>query len=219
MNQQCVKQIKEILVEYKQYPQGLEAFGIRGRRDSDFRFKLYGFDTLLKPEFDVLDLGCNCGFIDMLIAPRVRNVVGFDISPQMVSVARLSAEALDYKNCYFIEADFNDQMLLSKAFHNPFDLVLACQMHHWVNLPFSIYADRIVGYVKEGGFLLFESHDTETIDRNLTDKLHILYTKGVSVVHEGEWVEDPEEFWNPPRKGHKKIPRKFFLLQKGNDAL
>ena len=45
-------------------------------------------ERLLSPAADVLDLGCGIGRVAAALAPRVRSVLGIDISPGMVAEAR-----------------------------------------------------------------------------------------------------------------------------------
>ncbi len=44
-------------------------------------------EGLLRPEFDVVDLGCGIGRVSAAIAPRVRSVLGVDVSPAMIAEA------------------------------------------------------------------------------------------------------------------------------------
>lgn len=199
--------IKALLDQHGQYPQGLKALGIVGRRDSDFRYGLYDIDGYLNDKLDVLDIGCNCGFFSYLLSRKVRSVTGIDIDPLLINVADMAIEALNVDNCTFIVQDF-------AKFHpiNQYDLVIASQVHHWISLSFTEYADLLKGVVKDGGYLLFESHDTDTVDFDIARKVHALAVRGFSVVHSGQWVEDPGQYWVPPKK-HKKIPRQFYLMR------
>ncbi len=45
-------------------------------------------ERLLSPDRDVLDLGCGIGRVAAALAPRVRSVLGIDVSPAMVAQAR-----------------------------------------------------------------------------------------------------------------------------------
>ena len=43
---------------------------------------------LIGPDSDVLDFGCGIGRIAAAVAPRVRSVIGLDLSPGMIAEAR-----------------------------------------------------------------------------------------------------------------------------------
>lgn len=217
MREQTINEIKRLLVEYKQYPQGLRVFGIEGRRDSELRCRLYQLDLFLKPHFTVLDIGCNCGFIDTLIAPNVRRLVGYDLDPVMVKIAQLSASALLLTNCFYFQGDFNDNenpMIDLTMSRRKYDFVMACQLHHWVKVPFVYFAQRVLNTVKVGGYLLFESHDTDTIDQNFNEKVAIFQSLGCTIAFRDKWVEqNPGQYWIPA-KIHKDIPRKFVIFRR-----
>jgi 2-polyprenyl-3-methyl-5-hydroxy-6-metoxy-1,4-benzoquinol methylase len=208
--EKLIQEIKDELVRYKQYPQGLEEFGIEGRRSSDMRYKLYGLNTLLKPGFEVLDIGCNCGFLSCLIARKVNRVVGFDRDAPMVKISKLTQRIMGLNNCTFFTEDFENYQTL----HPEFDLVLACQMHHWVKMNFEEFSRRIVGFVKPNGYLLFETHNIKTVDKNWYYKLTYLESLGLRPIRTGNWTEEnPGRFWIP-MKNEPNIPRKFFILRK-----
>jgi SAM-dependent methyltransferase len=72
----------------------------------------------------VLDLGCGSGRVTALLAPVAAEVVGVDLSPELLARAR--ARLADRSNVRLLRADMRQL-----AFHEPFDLVVAA------NDPFS----------------------------------------------------------------------------------
>ena len=48
--------------------QSMELIGLEGMRPTEHRIQEYGLRDILKAEYDVLDIGCNSGFLDMSIA-------------------------------------------------------------------------------------------------------------------------------------------------------
>ena len=211
MDNEYLSMMMDLFADHGQIPQGLKALGIIGRRDSDARYMMYGLDTVLTDKFEVLDIGCNCGFLSCKIAPQVRKVTGIDIDPDLVRIANLATVMLNIRNCVFFNKDLKEYHLVSK-----YDLVIASQIHHWVKLPFDFYIDKLIALVKDGGYLLFESHDTDNVDADIDEKIELIIKKGFSVVHSGHWVEDPGQYWIPPKK-HKKIPRQYYLMRYGNE--
>lgn len=212
MNIGLSKMIKDLLAVHGQIPQGLEELGIQGRRDSDKRYEMYGLDIILEDHFDVLDIGCNCGFLSCLIAKKVRRMTGIDIDATLIKIANLTATALNIRNCVFFEQDLKEYKP-----KKTFDLVMASQIHMWVKWPFDSYIDKIKSLVSDKGYLLFESHDTDNVDADIDTKIAMLCKKGFSIIHSGHWVEDPGQYWLPPKK-HKKIPRQYYLMRYRGEA-
>lgn len=60
---------------------------IGGLRSTLDRVRLYGLDKAMFPEMNVLDIGCNVGFLDLEISKYVNSVTGVDIDESFVSVA------------------------------------------------------------------------------------------------------------------------------------
>lgn len=211
----CVKEINKLLEEYKQYPQGLKTFGIEGRRDSDMRMDMYKLTDFVDPDSQVLDIGSNCGFLDVLLAPHVDKLVGVEIDETMIKVSRLAADALGLTNCFFINADFRYQDEMRKYIHDrKFDLVISCQMHHWVKLPFASYVAYLLHYTRPGGHLLMESHNLNTIDSNWSTKVETLNNAGFQTLRVGSWAENPGPYWIPPKVGEPLIPRQFVIFRR-----
>lgn len=84
----------------------------------------------------VLSLGCGIGDTELLLAPRVGEIVGLDLSAAAIRQARQDAERLGLRNARFVEGTFP----LSGA--APFDAVFAIFfLHHLpdgalIELPF-----------------------------------------------------------------------------------
>jgi len=56
--------------------QGLERIGLHGGKPSEARLAKYGISDLLTTDLQVLDIGSNCGFWALSIAPFVKHVDG-----------------------------------------------------------------------------------------------------------------------------------------------
>jgi len=169
MNNELLEMMKTLLKEHGQIPQGLKALGIRGRRDSDARYTMYGLDAVLTDKFDVLDIGCNVGFLSCILAQKVHKVTGIDIDPLLIRIANLAAGALEIRNCVFFQEDLKRYHPVLKS-----DLIVASQVHHWVKIPFGVYVDKLIDLLKDKGYLLFESHDTDNVDADIDDKIGVI---------------------------------------------
>jgi SAM-dependent methyltransferase len=78
-----------------------EEFERSGARDAAMFFS--GLDGLLGPERVALDLGCGVGRMDRYVAPRVKRLIGLDVSGEMVRLAR--QRLADLRNVEFVEGD------------------------------------------------------------------------------------------------------------------
>ena len=93
-----------------------------------------------------LDLGCGAGSLARVLAGRAQRVVGVDVSPGMLALARAATE--DLPNVRLVQADF-----MTHAFPVAgFDLVCAvATLHH---LEFEPALARAAALVRPGGHLL-----------------------------------------------------------------
>lgn len=74
----------------------------------------------LGPDWTVLDIGCGTGGYSFAISQRVKHVVGIDVSPKMIALAKQRAQQLQIENVTFLCGDFT-----SLDFAHPFDLSFA----------------------------------------------------------------------------------------------
>lgn len=113
----------------------------------------------LKPEDEVLELGCGTGTTALLLAPNVRQITATDISGNMIAIAKDKARDQDVPNTRFEQADIAG----SAANHGPVDVVLAFNLLHLVeDLPGAIR--NIARMVKPGGLFISKSTCTAEIN-------------------------------------------------------
>jgi trans-aconitate 2-methyltransferase len=100
----------------------------------------------------VLDIGCGLGELTSLLALQVPRgaVVGVDISPEMVHVARKIFPQNYYTNLYFKIRDAR-----SLDFHGEFDVVFSHSCLHWV-LDHGPVMQGIAESLKPGGRMIIE---------------------------------------------------------------
>lgn len=82
--------------------------------------------TAHTPRARVLSLGCGIGDTELLIAPRVGELVGIDISPAAIRQARQDAERAGVRNARFLEGGLDDMSFEPCSF----DLVFAIFLLH-----------------------------------------------------------------------------------------
>jgi len=93
---------------------------------------------LIRPASDVLDLGCGIGRVATALAPRVRSVLGLDVSPAMTQEAGLRCAAPNVK---FIACSGID---LSEVPSRAYDLLLAVDSFPYLMQAGSMLAERHV---------------------------------------------------------------------------
>ena len=160
-----------------QFYQSFEKLSIEGQRDTKERIDVYNIKNLLSIEDTVLDIGCNCGFFDMQIAPYVKKVVGYEISPNLVNIAIKTSKFLNISNVEFHCEDFT-----KAEHHETYDVVLAFAIHVWfINDNFSEddFVDLFFNLLKDGGYLFFESNDTKKFDESFKKLCSMFKDKGM----------------------------------------
>lgn len=186
-----------------QFYQSFERIGIKGKRPTLYRIQKYGIREIVKKEFDILDIGCNSGFLDMEIASSVNSVTGIEMDGTLVTIANRVKDYIKASNCKFINTDF-DQWYLNND--KTFDVVFSFAIHHWLNLSPLKYVERLGNLIRPGGYLFLESHDYATSEKEYEDICSILLGKEYAMKNQGDIIDD----------GFTK--RKWAIFQKGTVA-
>jgi ubiquinone/menaquinone biosynthesis C-methylase UbiE len=76
--------------------------------EASYRKKLEVTQTYLRPESEVLELGCGTGSTAILHAPKVKHVRAIDVSGKMLQIARGKAEAAGVGNISFEQMTIED---------------------------------------------------------------------------------------------------------------
>lgn len=99
----------------------------------------------LKPEFRVLDVATGTGHLSLSVAPRVREVVGIDITPEMLHKARKEMEKRGIKNVILQEGSA-ERLPYNDGF---FDMVVSRLAVHHFESP-SVQIKEMVRVCKKG---------------------------------------------------------------------
>src|SRR5919107_5060104 len=99
---------------------------------------------------DVLDLGCGDGTTALPSAERGANVLGVDISSNLVAAGRARAAAANLTNLRFEEGDASD---LKGIEDESFDLVVSMFGAMFAPRPFDV-AKEMVRVTRRGGFIV-----------------------------------------------------------------
>ncbi len=140
--------------------------------------------SLLGSDRKVLDLGCGIGRLEVALAPRVRSLVGVDLSAKMVSVARRRTAALDN-----VRIELGDGFELPCA-DRAFDLALAVDsMPYVVGLGDEVL-DASFGEIARalcpgGDFVILEYSYREDLEADRRDIANLCARFGFDVVVNG----------------------------------
>lgn len=156
---------------YQSFPMGK----IHGLRDNKARIEEY---SLLKEVKDkqVLDIGCNMGFLDCELSASADHIDGFDVNPYLIEIANKAKIFFSINNCHFFTTSFEDfesaslkyDVIFSFANHSTYDGKTKHTLQEYIN--------KIYNLLKEDGVLLLESH-APAYEKNFSNVLSIVEEK------------------------------------------
>lgn len=185
LSHRSVEKKKFIYGNYDHY------YGYRNKDNSNIDIRLDIFEQYkeLFQNKDILDIGCNCGYITMSIADKFEpnSITGLDIEPNLIKMAmktlikqkkslpwendRKTAGKFPY-NVVFLRADYvlQDDILLEIEELQKFDVILALSITKWIHLN---YGDsglkqvfrRMYKQLKPAGILILEAQSYENYKR------------------------------------------------------
>jgi 2-polyprenyl-3-methyl-5-hydroxy-6-metoxy-1,4-benzoquinol methylase len=124
------------------------------------RYESFLLSLIPREAASVLDVGCGLGRLTAKLAAANREVLGVDLSPEMISRARRNAgatEKIAFLCCDFLEHDFASRQ---------FDCVItSAALHH---VPADIAVPRMAGLLRAGGRLII--HDMRA-DAGMLDQV------------------------------------------------
>jgi SAM-dependent methyltransferase len=175
--------------------QGYEKLGLLGKRPSEKRFAAYGLAQFIDERMNVLEMGCNNGFLSLEISERVRSVTAFDVDTAYVAIGTMVGAYLGRKNC-----DFRVSSVESFSDDRIYDCVVACAVHGWVSISFSQFIAKIMQFLRPGGVLLLESHELDCHPewaeqkRFLLGHFDVLRSGLIDDVDEGMYASEMREY-------------------------
>lgn len=111
----------------------------------DFTSTIAGLKNLADAGGTVLDAGCGDGRLAMELGKIFRRVIGFDLSPRMIAVARKRALAAGAANVHFLVGDITHPALAPSSF----DLIFSSYALHETSLGASL--PSLTHLLKPGG--------------------------------------------------------------------
>lgn len=171
----------EIIKIYQHYLSEPQPFGgnvlyqscprllLPGVRPTMARLKAYRLAELVQSTHNVLDLGSNIGVLSLEIARLAKSVIGIEYSRTLNQVARQIATVYRANNIQFVDSTIEAFL---KTNHQQYDLVMACAITQWIDLPWLETFELISKSVKSGGYVLVESNNLATHDKNFYANCH-----------------------------------------------
>ena len=188
------EKISEILDEQKKnyehysyfydYPyQGLATLGIFGERSTEERFEIYKLKEYLNKDDNILDLGCNCGFLSIYTAFRTGcRVDGIDINPYAIKIGTVCSEFLKLNDRVKLQACRVQDYKLESKYKGIFSFAT-----HWTDdknyrVKLEDHFNFIADLLDQKGLLFFESHcadvgqeDFYQCIEKISDRFEVLY--------------------------------------------
>lgn len=155
--------------------QGLDQINITGLRNTRARIEAMDLHNVLK-NMSVLEIGCNSGFISTSLSDTVENLLGFDLNPYLVDIARMVRDHLGYSNIEFLISSFDEFKT-----RQMFDAVLSFANHTTYDgnsdIPIKDYFIKCKRLLRPGGIMLFESHPPQLEGAGLKNVIQIINTE------------------------------------------
>ncbi len=156
--------------------QGFDDLGIEGRRNTEERIEAYEIRRLLKRDNSVLDIGCNCGCVDLQIAPYVNYITGIDIDLQMHEMAEKLKKHLKVNNADFICGNFFEEI------RSKYDVVCCFAVHKPIievgGASENLFIEKVDDLLIDDGLFFFESHPYTATDSLFLKLLDGFIAKG-----------------------------------------
>lgn len=93
--------------------------------ETDCFFNLLKQHGMFNRNSRVLDVGCGTGKYALALAKQCDTVIGIDLSPKMLDIARQKADEQRLSNVEFISLDWHETDLAEAGYAKDFDLVIA----------------------------------------------------------------------------------------------
>jgi len=184
--------------------QSFEKLGISGKRSSQKRISIYELPRYFNKSMNILEIGCNVGFLSLSMSGYVHSIDAFDIDPSYIMIAKMVEDFCDIRNCHFT--------VNSVTGFNPttqYDFILSTAVHGWFGMPFDMYISSIAEWMKSNGLLLFESHELD-VKNNWTEQRKALVSN-FDLLDSGI-IDDVDE------RMYESEIREFLVLRKRPDV-
>lgn len=112
--------------------------------------KLTKIQSYLKPDMDVLEIGCGTGTTALKLAPYANSILATDFSEGMIEIAKEKAQQQNINNVTFACTDIADLMSSSDK---KYDMIMAHSVLHLINNK-TLTIQQAFNLLKPGGFFV-----------------------------------------------------------------
>ena len=163
-------------IEYgaNQYYQSFAKIELPGARNTEYRIQEYEIPSFFGKTMNVLNIGCNTGFLDIQVSQFVNHITGVDVNEGIVNVARKTAEYLEINNVNFICKN-----VLVDGIDEKYDAIMLLAVHGVIEEDNILL--EILNSLRAGGLFAFESHEVPGDDMRYYRRLRLLEANGFSV--------------------------------------
>lgn len=173
-----------------EFYQSYSEIGIAGTRNIQERLDIYQVKKYIKMSDSVLDIGCNCGFLDLQLGRYAGKVKGIDVEPKFIDIANETKKYVGRENVEFCLKDFQTEYDDNIGKYN---VVFALAVHTNVfqtGVSEKKFVEEILGLLEQDGILFFESHNLIN-DRERFDRLcKLFYKDGMKLLHRENYFSD-----------------------------
>lgn len=173
-----------------EFYQSYSEIGLAGTRNIQERIDIYHVKNYLKTTDEVLDIGCNCGFLDLQLSEYVKSIKGIDIEPLFIEIANKTKKYVGISNVQFAVMDFKEEV---KNDHLKYDAIFSLAVHTNVfqtGVAERQFAEDIMSKLKDEGILFLESHNLIN-DRERFDRIcGIFLNSGMKILERENYFSD-----------------------------
>ena len=141
------------------YYQGYSRIKWYGLRETTNRINSYNLIFYMKKDWNILDIGCNMGFISCELSPYVNHIDAIEVNPYLINIGKETSKFLKIDNIDFFATKFEN---FNKK---GYDAILSFANHHTgdglTSISIEQYFKKIFNILKKQGLLFFESHESK----------------------------------------------------------
>ncbi len=156
--------------------QSFVSLGIKGKRSTEERIIEYELLKYLNKSSNIIDIGCNVGFIDLQIAPYVNSTTGVEINPHLSAISNAVKNHLNQTNSTFVASGF-ENYVSDKKFDGIFSFAADEVADGLSKLNFDEYIEKLDNMLNEKGYIFFEFQASDMLKNTWKPKYDKLLSR------------------------------------------
>jgi len=175
------KPSEKIINEWKKYQKRY------GMDDAINRVERMQFTNVITQEHNVVDIGCNDGYISMLVAPMAKNIVGVEPHISLPTAKNKPSNVTWAKMDFNTFLEKNDALKTPKKFDVVLSLAVSIQLRDFGGLTEQEIVDGYASLLSEGGIVIHETQKLENRPNNQTHTANMLdaFATGFEIIEHG----------------------------------